>query len=54
VADALLALLIAAAAIVFLYFGPRLIGLGRCRACGRGCAPWDAYCRRFHDDEGGR
>lgn len=53
-ADWLFALLIVAATMVVLYFGPRLLGMGKCMACGRGCAPWDAYCGRFHGEDGDR
>jgi len=31
---------------IFLYFVPRLLGMGFCMTCRRGCAPWDVYCGR--------
>jgi hypothetical protein len=42
--DQVLALLMVLVAPFLCYFGPRLIGMGSCRECNRGCAPWDAFC----------
>lgn len=37
-------LLVLPVLMIVLYFGPRLLGMGRCMDCRRGIAPWDAYC----------
>jgi hypothetical protein len=42
--DLLVSLLAIAALVPALYGAARLVGLGRCRDCNRGCVPWDAYC----------
>lgn len=42
--DQLLAFGLLVGSVALLFFGPRLIGMGRCMRCSAGIAPWDAYC----------